>query len=334
MKTKGQFILFSVEEFDHWLSNTEFSRTIGRIQNHHTWKPHYADFNGSNHFAKLEGMRDYHVNHNGWNDIGQNLTTFPDGIVAICRSFEATPACIRGANNGAICIENLGDFDVGRDKMSEAHKSCIVRVNALLCREFKLTPNTETIIYYHWYDLDTGARNDGTHNNKSCPGTNFFGGNKVEDCEANFLPLARAVLAGRKVSMAKKRIKAAGKIVPLRSAVVQSPDGILNVRTGPKASATKVGELASGTRVSIFEVIGGWCRIDPAQSQWVSGQFLTATAKLGARRKGKERGGPAELKFNCPNPKPANWLRKLSCGVPITMVRRRDSWQTAFRSAT
>ena len=284
MRTKGQFILFSVEEFDHWLSNTQFNRTIRRIQNHHTWKPHYGDFDGSNHFAKLEAMRDFHVNHNGWKDIAQNITTFPDGIVAICRSFETTPACIIGANNDAICIENLGDFDVGRDKMSEAHKSCIVRVNALLCREFRLTPNTETIIYHHWYDLGTGERNDGTHNNKSCPGTNFFGGNKVKDCEANFLPLVRAVLAGQKVSLAVRRIKAAGKIVPLRSAVVQSPDGILNVRIGPETSATKVGELANGTTVSIFEVSGGWCRIDPAQAQWVLGQFLTATPMAPTQR--------------------------------------------------
>ena len=311
MKTNGQFILFTVEEFAHWLTSTQFSRAIARIQNHHTWKPEYSDFNGSNHFARLEAMRDFHVNHNGWADIAQNLTTFPDGTVAVSRSFEKTPACIKGANSGAICIENLGNFDDGRDEMTAAHKDCIVRVNALLCRRFKLTPNTETIVYHHWYDLESGERNDGTHNNKSCPGTNFFGGNKVEDCEANFLSLVRGVLAGRKLKL-KKTGKTKGKakaarIVRSRNAQVRSPDGVLSLRMGPSGSATKVGELANGAPVVILEVNGDWSRIDPPKPVWVASRFLVAAeepvvpAKKPAKGKVKARGPFPE--FDLPEPK-------------------------------
>jgi 3D (Asp-Asp-Asp) domain-containing protein len=320
MRTKGQFILFTVEEFDHWLRHTEFSREIRRIQNHHTWKPSYAQFDGSNHFARLEAMRDFHVNHNGWNDIGQNITTFPDGIVAICRSFETTPACIFGVNSGAICIEHLGNFDDGEDVMTEAQQRCAVRVNALLCSEFNLSPNTETIVYHHWYDLDTGERNDGRRNNKSCPGTNFFGGNKVEDCEANFLPLVRAALdGGELVPDRPVETDRPVEIVPLRKAVVESPDGRLNVRTGASATAEKVDELAHGAAVSIFEITRGWCRIDPGKQRWVSERFLVISEAAGNAAPGEQGAGAlGRLEFDLPEPK-ANELQS-----------RTDLWGTFY----
>lgn len=262
MKTKGQFILFSVDEFAQWLANTEFERKIIRIQNHHTWKPSYASFDGGNHFKLLADMKAWHVNHNGWADIGQNLTIFPDGTVAVCRSFERTPACIFGANSGCICIESVGNFDKGGDKMTDAQRQAIVRVNALLCKEFKLTPNSDDIVYHHWYNLDNGDRNNGTKNNKSCPGTAFFGGNKVAHAEANFLPLV-AVELGR---------IAGAQAVPVFK--VMSPDGVLSVRATPKGSGTELTRLSNGDTVKVFEIRGLWRRIDADEQRWVSSKFL------------------------------------------------------------
>lgn len=187
------FRLFELREFSEWLMAATFSRTVEVIQNHHTWFPSYADFNGDNHLDLLQSMEASHLER-GFSEIGQNLTIFPDGVIGICRSFEKDPAGIKGGNNNAICIENLGDFDIGRDSMTESQRNAIIEVNAMLCRRFGIRPDTRTIVYHHWYDLDRGIRTDGIGRTKSCPGTGFFGGNTVADSEARFIPLIRARL--------------------------------------------------------------------------------------------------------------------------------------------
>lgn len=67
-------------------------------------------------------MKNYHVNHNKWSDITQNLTTFSDGTITLRRSLEETPVVIKGANTGDICIEHVGNFDFGKDEMTPEHK--------------------------------------------------------------------------------------------------------------------------------------------------------------------------------------------------------------------
>jgi len=190
----GKFILFKPAEFAHWLNVTAFTRMIMCVQNHHTFLPSYDDFSGDNHFALLQEMETSHLKR-GFDEIGQNLTTFPDGAIALCRSFETDPAGIKGGNAGAICIENLGCFDVGRDLMREEHKATIVSVNALLCRRFVLQPNSQTLVYHHWFDLATGERRNGSGETKSCPGTDFFGGNDVATAERVFIPLVQQALS-------------------------------------------------------------------------------------------------------------------------------------------
>jgi hypothetical protein len=185
-----KFRLFELREFSEWLMAETFGRTIEVIQNHHTWYPSYADFNGKNHFDLLHAMEDSHLER-GFSEIGQNLTIFPDGVIGICRSFEKDPAGIKGGNSNAICIENLGDFDIGRDPMTDAQRNAIIETNVKLCRRFGMVPEARTIVYHHWYDLDLGIRTDGTGRTKSCPGTGFFGGNTIADAEACFLPLIR-----------------------------------------------------------------------------------------------------------------------------------------------
>lgn len=188
MQQQGQFILMNRQEFKDWLFKTKFNRYIVRIQNHHTWEPSYNDFN-NNHFSLLNGMKSYHVDTMGYGDIAQNLTTFPDGLIAVCRSFELKPAGIYGANTAAICIENIGNFD--SDTMTDEQKKTIVFINAVLCQRFNLKPSTDTIVYHHWYDLNTGVRTNGSGSTKTCPGTMFFGGNTVEAANAYFIPLIK-----------------------------------------------------------------------------------------------------------------------------------------------
>lgn len=127
----------------------------------------------------------------GFDQIGQNITTFPDGNIMLCRDLNIQPAGIKFQNSGAICIENIGDFDKGNDNLNENHKLTIVQVTKFLLQKFNITPNKTNLVYHHWFDLNTGEtiEEEGKGTKKSCPGSNFFGGNTVEAYNNNFLPL-------------------------------------------------------------------------------------------------------------------------------------------------
>lgn len=120
------------------------------------------------------------------------VSIFPDGEILTGRNVEFSLVCIANQDASAICIENLGNFDLGGDVMTSVQKSTIIASTAALCVKFNLMPNVNTIVYHHWFRLDNGVRNNGSGGNKSCPGTNSFGGNKVADFESNFLPLVNA----------------------------------------------------------------------------------------------------------------------------------------------
>lgn len=186
-ETKGQFTLMDKSEFKNWIYQQDLNRKIVRIQNHHTWKPNYDSFTGDNHFKLLAGMKRSHLKR-GFSDIAQHFTIFPDGTIGTGRPLDKIPAGIKGVNTGAICIENIGNFDSSGDKMSAKQRNMIIRVNSLLCHRFNLKPSDKSLVYHHWYDLNTGKRRNGEGVTKSCPGTNFFGGNSVSDAKTNFIP--------------------------------------------------------------------------------------------------------------------------------------------------
>lgn len=193
----SRFQIHDINSFAVWLDKERILRKISLIQNHHTFIPGYTHFNKKpDHVYWIESMERSHLER-GFAEIAQHLTTFPDGKIGTGRSFEKIPAGIKGANSFGICIEHLGNFDKGGDEMTEAHKKTIVSLNALLLEKFNLEASVQTIVYHHWYDLNTGVRwidapmeiRQEAHANKTCPGTNFFGGNTIESCERVFLPL-------------------------------------------------------------------------------------------------------------------------------------------------
>ncbi|MFA5354085.1 MAG: N-acetylmuramoyl-L-alanine amidase [Thermodesulfovibrionales bacterium] len=264
MQKKGKFILMSVAEFGQWLSDNRFNRVVRLIQNHHTYSPSYKDFTGSNHFALLEGMERFHMVERGFSEIAQNLTIFPDGKIAVCRPLDTIPAGIKGANQAGICIENLGKFDKNADAMTDSQREAIIQVNALLCREFHILPSTDSIVFHHWYDLNTGQRTDGEGTTKSCPGTGFFGGNTVEAAETGFIPLIRAAVSSLAPEEAESPDLVTAEVTALS----------LNVRSGPGRSFPVVKSLNKGINVSVCEESGGWFRIHSAEQHWVSGRYL------------------------------------------------------------
>lgn len=262
MRKQGKFLLFDgPAEFGPWLEGTTVSRRVVLVQNHHTWLPDYKTFKGDNHFAMLAGMESSHIER-GFAEIAQNLTTFPDGTIAVCRSLDKIPAGIKGANTGGVCIENVGNFDAGGDQMAPVHRDTIVQLNAALCHKFALTPNTDSIVYHHWYDLVTGERTNGTGTTKTCPGTAFFGGNRVEDAAANFVPLVAAALG----------VNVPARPQPQGSYAVTASS--LNVRIAPDGSAKVIKQLLRGIHVDVWETSGDWMRVHITEQQWASSRFL------------------------------------------------------------
>ncbi|OPZ60908.1 MAG: Bacterial SH3 domain protein [Deltaproteobacteria bacterium ADurb.Bin510] len=261
MRKQGKFTLMDLAEFDAWLKVTSFSRVIKLVQNHHTYIPGYAHFKGDNHFALLNGMEASHIER-GFTAIAQNLTSFPDGTVALCRPLDTIPAGIKGANAAGICIEHVGNFDAGGDEMSAKQRETIIGINALLCREFGLEPSTDTIIYHHWYDLVTGKRTDGTGTTKTCPGTAFFGGNTVKAAQENFIPLIAARLKPKPAAEASFKL-------------AQVTATSLNVRSAPNASAKLVKSLQQGVEVKVYATENGWSRIHSSEQQWVCARYLS-----------------------------------------------------------
>lgn len=268
METKYGFTKMTVAEFENWISNLRIGRTILKIQQHHTYIPSYVHFTGSNHFERQLAMKNHHVNQNGWLDIGQHFTIFPDGTLLTGRSLEKSPACITNQNANSVCIENFGDFDSGRDTMSNLQKNAIIAVTAALCKKFNLPVNSNTIVYHHWFRLDNGVRNNGAGNNKSCPGTNFFGGNKVIDFENHFAPLLITKLSGHQIKTDSSTIV---KYVCVTA-------NVLNIRTQPDAGSPKVSErpnIAMGAILRVYEEKDGWLKISNSLSHWVAGRYTT-----------------------------------------------------------
>lgn len=206
MNMQGQYILMTRKEFANWLFHNQFTRKITLIQQHHTWLPSYKHFYGNNQFKMLKGMENFHVKGNGWKNIAQNITTFPDGSVAVCRPFNTAPEGSIGekANTTGIAIEHVGNFDIGHDVMTKEHRETILYITAALSMKFGLTPSIDSITYHHWWDLGTGERvldHGPEYNVKTCPGTGFFGGNSTTDAKTHFYPLVKKKMEEISASM-------------------------------------------------------------------------------------------------------------------------------------
>jgi hypothetical protein len=264
METQGKFILMDADEFRRFLINAVVTTRITRVQNHHTFIPSYRNFNGANHFEKMKAMEADHISRN-FGGIAQHITTFPDGKIGLGRNLNIKPTCIHLGNSGGICIENLGNFDTGHDQMSAEQRETIIKVNALLCFKFNLTPGIQTIVYHHWFRLSDGFRDGGKadDDHKTCPGTGFFEGNSETSFTSNLLPLIVADLSSIGININNPVPSAQIGVVQAR---------ILNVRTGPGKTFPVISKLKENETVSILETNGEWDRI--GQGKWVNANFV------------------------------------------------------------
>jgi len=262
------FTLMSPEEFGAWIAAQHVARTVFTIQLHHTYAPSYANFNGKNHFSLQRGMQQFHVRSNGWQDLGQHFSIFPDGMIVTGRSLESSPACIYGFNANSICIECVGNFDTGGDEMRAEQRDATIRVVAALCSRFRIPVNADQVVYHHWFDLSTGKRTNGAGMTKSCPGTNFFGGNKVEDAVLHFFPPVQAIM------------ERPGQAPPPISFYATVMTTNLNIRDKPEAAGRQINVTSLGAILRVYEEKNGWYRISEGRQEWVSGKYLKRPLQL------------------------------------------------------
>ena len=260
--TKYGFTKMTVNEFKSWIKQQGNYKYTG-IQIHHTWKPDYSNFykaDGSHEdeLVRQNNTKNYHVKTNGWADIAQHFTIFPNGVIVTGRKLSNTTAIgIKGWNSNKICIEIYGNFDKGCDKMTEGQKQAIVAVYGELCKKFNITPSTSTLRCHAWFT--SGGTFLGDYNSsksaKTCPGTNFMGfGNSKAAIQNNFIPLIQNYIKTGNTEIMKEvdNFTACGVYR------IKSPDGVLNIRKGPGSNYEKVGQVKNGEAYTITKINGKW----------------------------------------------------------------------------
>lgn len=121
-----------------------------------------ADKAGKPVDASAESIRRYHVEHNGWRDIGYHYVIRRNGLVEIGRPLSETGAHVGGFNaeSVGVCVSGHGDIE---DFTMEQH-NVLTAVCAQLCLSFGLQ---HTAVIGHREADDHGA----PHVDKTCPGT-------------------------------------------------------------------------------------------------------------------------------------------------------------------
>lgn len=257
--SKYGFTKMTPAEFKTWIHKQGNYKYTG-LQVHHTWMPDYSCFYKANgkhedELTRQYNTQQYHKKTNGWGDIAQHFTIFPNGAIVTGRKLSNTTAIgIKGWNSNKICIEIYGNFDKGKDVMTKEQKEAVITVYGELCKKFKITPSISTIRCHAWFTA--GGTYLGDYNKsksaKTCPGTNFMGfGNSKAAIRDNFIPLIQNYISGKTTTTVKD---------PVACGVyrIKSPDGVLNIRKGPGASYDKVGQVKNGEAYTITKINGSW----------------------------------------------------------------------------
>lgn len=286
MKTKNGFTLLeNLSEVKSWLNNQSVSRSITRLQVHHMALPDYACWASDQkktdpHLTRTINLDSYGKTQWGSNDgkgkyIAQHFNVFPDGKITTGRSLNSNPIGISGWNSNAICVEIYGNFDKGQDSMTTAQRNAVIGLYGELCKKFKITPSSSTIRYHAWFTSGGTYLGDykAGQSRKTCPGTNFFGGNTMAAFNTNFLPAIKNYINNGSISGGGEAAKPTETAMN-KTALVNASS--LNVRKEPDANATKLGSLADNTQVTVVaKCSNGWYKIKYNSGYgYVNGSYL------------------------------------------------------------
>lgn len=280
MKTQNGFTLFEkTSEIKGWLNKQSVTRKITRLQVHHMGLPSYDTWEKTDkkifsepHFGRTESLDDYGKTE--WNSkskngkyIAQHFNVFPDGKITTGRSLNSNPIGITGWNTGAICVEIYGDFDKGQDKMTEAQKKAVITLFGELCLRFNITPSASTIRYHAWFTSGGTYLGDyvAGKSRKTCPGTNFFGGNTMGKFKNNFLPLVKNYVKTGKYGLSTKPVE-------FKKYIARVTATNLNCRKGAGTSYDVIQQIHKGDVFTVVEENGNW--VKSASGYWVNKNYI------------------------------------------------------------
>jgi hypothetical protein len=150
--------------------------------------------------------------------------------------------------------------------MTKQQANAIIAAVAILYEKFGFQPSDKTIVYHHWFRLDNGVRNEDNGCNKSCPGTNFFGGNKVSNFQKEFL-----LLVINELNKQEYR-----PVIPTNCDYAMVNIQALNVRTRPNGNANiskEVSKVYFGAIIRVVEAKDNWYKISQDRDCWISAKY-------------------------------------------------------------
>lgn len=178
------FIPLTIQQFASLVAKFDFSkRPIKEIHVHGTWRPNHSQDKG---LSTIESMYTYHTQTKGWSDIGQHITIDSHGTIWTGRSWTVDPASAAGHNRNVFMFEMVGDFDIGRDRLTDPQRLSAYLVTAYLLRKCNL--NIENVRFHNEFT-----------DQKTCPGTSI----SLEDFRKNVLKQFQNLSMGQLDVLAK-----------------------------------------------------------------------------------------------------------------------------------
>ena len=255
MKKAYGFIEFeSIAEFRTWLNKQKVYRTVTRLQVHHMWLPDYSCWEKDNALRRQKNTKDYHIQHNGWDDIAQHFSVYPNGHIVTGRSLNKTPIGIRGWNTNAICVEIYGNFDKGHDKMTAKQKEAVIGLYGELCKKFDIPVNSTHIRPHAWFTAGGTFLGDysPSRSAKTCPGTNFMGIGNSKAAMTTFIGYVKSYMNGTPTTSTTT-----SNTVGVYKVIVDE----LNIRQGPGTSYSVKGVVKKGEAYTITQLSGSWGKL-------------------------------------------------------------------------
>jgi hypothetical protein len=147
---------------------TQLTNNPNKILIHHTASPNSTDYTQAHAYSLARSIQDYHMDHNGWSDTGQNFTVSRGGYVMEGRHYSlsklsagsgfVTSAHCPGQNTQAVGIENEGTYTSTTPPQALWDK--LVDLCAYICSQYNISSSQ---IYGHRDFVST-----------ECPGDQFY----------------------------------------------------------------------------------------------------------------------------------------------------------------
>lgn len=250
---KTYYLFDTLEEFIEHVNGLKITRTINKLQVHHTFAPSYENWKTDIELRRIRNTVDYHKKVFGSNDIAQHYTIFPNGKIGTGRNINSTPIGIKGWNTNAICCEIYGNFDV--DIMTKEQEEAVIAFYGTWCKKLKLKASANTIRPHCWFTSSGTYLGDysSSKSTKTCPGKKFFGGNSKKSMKANFIPLIQNYIDGKKTNITTNKKWKNGTYNCKVKATAN-----LNARKGRGTSNPVIYTIPKGTKFEIGYVYDNW----------------------------------------------------------------------------